>query len=141
LNVKLKFNTVGGVLKDKRVVVVGDSIVRGTTLAKLTALLRKAGAKEVHIRVSSPPIRFPCFYGMDFPTKSELVASERSVEEIKRILNVDSLCYLSIEKLLASVPSELGGYCCSCFDGQYPLPVDSDISKLQLETGPALLKV
>ena len=141
LNVKLKFNTVGGVLKDRRVVVVEDSIVRGTTLAKLTVLLRRAGAREVHVRVSSPPIRFPCFYGMDFPTTGELVASGRTVEEVRRILNVDSLAYLSIEKLIESVPSEYGGYCRSCFDGQYPIPVENEISKLQLEKGPALLNV
>jgi len=140
-NVKLKFNPVGGVLKDRRVVVVEDSIVRGTTLAKLTKLLRKAGAAEVHIRVSCPPIRFPCYYGMDFPTTYELVASGREVEEIKNMLNVDSLKYLSLGKMLESVPSEYGGYCCACFDGKYPVSIENGISKEQYELGPSMLKV
>ncbi len=140
-NVRLKFNTVGGVLKDKRVVVVEDSIVRGTTLRNLAKLIRQAGAKEVHVRVSSPPIRFPCFYGMDFPTKRELVASGRSVEEVRQILHVDSLAYLSIEKLLDSVPSKLGGYCHACFTGEYPIPIEDEVNKCVYEEGPALLNV
>ncbi|MBC8204710.1 amidophosphoribosyltransferase [bacterium] len=139
--VKLKFNTVGGVLKDRKVVVVEDSIVRGTTLRKLTKLLRAAGAAEVHIRVSSPPIKYPCFYGMDFPTRKELIAHDRTVDEIKHFLNVDSLNYLSLEKMLASVPEEYGGYCHACFDGSYPIYVEPEISKNYLETGPALLRV
>ena len=139
--VRLKFNTVGGVLKDKRVVIVEDSIVRGTTLRKLTSLIRNAGAKEVHIRVSSPPIRYPCFYGMDFPTRNELIASDLSVEEIRMFLNVNSLAYLSLDKMLESVPKEYGGYCHACFNGSYPIPVEPNISKNLLETGPSLLKV
>jgi len=141
LNVRLKFSTVGGVLRDKKIVVVEDSIVRGTTLQKLTKLLRDGGAKEVHIRVSSPPIRYPCFYGMNFPTKKELIANNRSVEEIQNILNVDSLKYLSLEKLLESVPSDYGGYCCCCFDGNYPVPVEVDQGKQMFEQGPTLLRV
>ena len=140
-NVRLKFNTVGGVLKDKRVVLVDDSIVRGTTLAKLTSRIRSAGAKEVHVRVSSPPIKYPCFYGMDFQSRGELVASGREIEQIKRILNVDSLRYLSLEALLDSVPSKLGGYCTCCFTGNYPVAIPDEMGKQQLETGPSLLKV
>jgi amidophosphoribosyltransferase len=140
-NVRLKFNTVGGVLKDRRVVVVEDSIVRGTTLFKLARLIRQAGAGQVHIRVSSPPIRFPCYYGMDFPTTRELVASGRTVEEVRNFLEVDTLHYLSQEKMVESAPSEYGGYCCACFDGRYPVPVEDGTSKNHLEHGPRLLKV
>ena len=141
LNVRLKFNTVGGVLKDRRLVVVEDSIVRGTTLTKLTKLLRQAGAKEVHIRVSSPPIRFPCFYGMDFPTPNELVASGRTVEEVRQILGVDTLHYLSQEKMVESAPHEFGGYCCACFDGKYPVPIEDALIKNIHEIGGNVLKI
>ncbi|RKY82806.1 amidophosphoribosyltransferase [candidate division KSB1 bacterium] len=132
-NVKVKFNTVGGVLKNKRVVIVEDSIVRGTTLKMLTQQLRNAGAKEVHIRVSSPPIKFPCYYGMDFPTMEELIATGKSVKEIEKFLGVDSLGYLSIEGLVSSVPSEGRGYCTACFDGKYPVEVEKDFEKEQYE--------
>lgn len=127
MGVKLKFNPVEGVLKDRRVVVVEDSIVRGTTLRKLTDLLRGAGAKEVHVRVSSPPIRFPCYYGMDFPSREELIANNHTVDEIREIIGVDSLGYLSVEKLLDSVPQGEGqGYCTACFTGNYPIPPNGD---------------
>jgi amidophosphoribosyltransferase len=127
MGVKLKFNPVAGVLKDRKVVVVEDSIVRGTTLKKLTQLVRTAGAKEVHVRVSSPPIRFPCYYGMDFPSREELIAHKRSVEEIKEYIGVDSLGYLSVEKLLESVPrDETHDYCTACFTGDYPVHPERD---------------
>jgi len=132
-NVKVKFNPIEGILKDRRIVVVEDSIVRGTTLKVLTQLLRKAGAAEVHVRVSSPPIRFPCYYGMDFPTKEELIANRKTVEEIRDFLNVDSLGYLSLDGLLSSVPGESCSYCTACFDGNYPVPIDDSFSKNQLE--------
>lgn len=125
MGVKLKFNPVGGVLRDRNVVVVEDSIVRGTTLHKLAALLRSAGAKELHVRVSCPPIRYPCYYGMDFPSRDELIATGRDVEQIRRQIGVDSLGYLSVENLLASVPQKHGvGYCTACFTGDYPIPVE-----------------
>jgi amidophosphoribosyltransferase len=92
-------------------------------------MIRKAGAREVHIRVSSPPIAYPCFYGMDFPTRKELIASSMSVEEIREFLGVDSLGYLSMKGLLASVPSEGCGYCTACFDGSYPVPVEKVFQK------------
>jgi len=124
--VKIKFNPVVGVLKGKRIVVVEDSIVRGTTLKKLVRHIRDAGASEVHIRVSSPPIISPCFYGMDFPTKDELMAAWHSVEEIREFIGADSLEYLTIEELLASVPHDNGqGYCTACFTGEYPIPIDA----------------
>lgn len=132
-NVKVKFNPVGGVLGGKRVVVVEDSIVRGTTLKILTQLIRKVGAKEVHVRVSSPPIRYPCYYGMDFPTQKELIAASMSVEEIQKHLGVESLGYLSMEGLLSAVPREGCGYCTACFDGSYPISVDHVFEKTQYE--------
>ncbi len=123
--VKIKFNPVAGVLKDKRIVVVEDSIVRGTTLKKLVSHIRNAGAIEVNVRVSSPPITSPCFYGMDFPTKDELMAAWHSVEEIREFIGADSLEYLTEEELLASVPHDNGqGYCTACFTGKYPVPID-----------------
>lgn len=132
-NVKVKFNPVGGVLDRKRVVVVEDSIVRGTTLKVLTQLIRRAGAKEVHVRVSSPPIRYPCYYGMDFPTRKELIADSMSVEEIRKFLEVESLGYLSLDGLLSAVPREGRGYCTACFNGKYPVPVEEDFLKTQYE--------
>jgi amidophosphoribosyltransferase len=133
-NVKVKFNPVGGVLKGKKVVVVEDSIVRGTTMKILTQVIRKAGAREVHVRVSSPPIRFPCYYGMDFPTKKELIASSMSVQQIKKHLGVDSLGYLSIEGLLNSVPKDKENYCVACFKGNYTIPIDRVFSKTLYES-------
>jgi len=130
MNVRIKFNAVGGVVKDRRLVIVDDSIVRGTTLRGLVKRLRNAGAKEVHVRVSSPPIRHPCFYGMDFPTQEELIASKKTVEEIASFLGVDSLSYLSLEKMLAAMPHSNGQeYCTACFSGNYPIPVDEIKSK------------
>ncbi len=133
LNVRIKFNAVGGVLNNRRVVIVEDSIVRGTTLRKLTRMVRQAGAKEVHVRVSCPPIRYPCFYGMDFPTRGELIAAWHSVEEIREFLDADSLGYLSVEKLLDSMPEENHGYCTACFTGEYPVPNTEGNDKYRLE--------
>lgn len=120
-NVRIKFNPVKGVLRGRRVVVVEDSIVRGTTLRQLARMLRKAGAKEIHVRVSSPPIISPCYYGMDFPTREELIANSMTIDEIRRYMEVDSLAYLSKEGLLSSVPQDKAGYCTACFTGEYPL--------------------
>ena len=134
LKVKTKFNTVKGVLKGKKVVIVDDSIVRGTTSKQLVKLIREAGPKEIHFRVTSPPIRHPCFYGMDFPSKDELIANRCEGDE-KRIgieLNVDSLSYLSLEKLLEAAPKKGGAhYCTACFSGNYPIPIDSGASKTE----------
>jgi amidophosphoribosyltransferase len=130
--VKTKFNPVKGVLRDKVVVIVDDSIVRGTTSKQLVQLVKQAGPKEVHFRVSSPPIKFPCHYGMDFPTPSELVANrcDGNIERIREELGVDSLGYLSIQDLLDSVPHENGEqYCTACFSGQYPVPIDGQQTK------------
>jgi len=137
LNVRIKFNAVGGVLNKRRVIVVEDSIVRGTTLRKLTHMIRSAGAKEVHIRVSCPPIRYPCFYGMDFPTRKELIAAWHSVEEIRQFLNADTLRYLSVEKLLESMPEANFGYCTACYTGEYSIPITENNGKdfLEQQTG------
>ncbi len=136
MKVKTKFNTVKGVLKGRKVVVVDDSIVRGTTSKMLVKLLRQADPKEIHFRVSSPPIKYPCHYGMDFPSPNELIANKcgGEIEEIRQDLGVDSLGYLSLENLLESVPHENGeSYCTACFSGKYPTPIETDITKDQHE--------
>ncbi len=132
--VRLKFNTVDGVLRDRRVVVVDDSIVRGSTMRKLVVMLRKAGVREVHLRIASPPIRFPCFYGIDMPSRDELIASNRSVEDIRRYLEVDSLEYLTMEDL-HGVVDDPENFCCACFDGRYPVALTEDLDKSVFERG------
>jgi amidophosphoribosyltransferase len=117
--VKLKFNTINGVLKDKKVCLVDDSIVRGTTLKILCKMIRNAGAKEVHIRVASPPVEHPCNYGMDFPSPAELVASALAPTEVAKMLGVDSLGYLSV-KGMRECTGQPDDFCCACFDGIYP---------------------
>jgi amidophosphoribosyltransferase len=132
LKVKVKFNTVKGVLKGKKVVIVDDSIVRGTTSKLLVKMIREAEPKEVHFRISCPPIKFPCHYGMDFPSREELIANRFSgdIEAIRQDLGVDSLTYLPMEKLLASAPTDEGKhYCTACFDGNYPVPIDHEAAK------------
>lgn len=125
--VKVKFNPVSGVLKGKRVVLVDDSIVRGTTLKKLVRMMRNVEAAEIHVRISSPTIVSPCFYGMNFPTRDELIASERSIDEICRYIEADSLEYLTPDELLAAVPHDNGqGYCTACFTGDYPVSIEND---------------
>jgi amidophosphoribosyltransferase len=131
--VRVKFNTVKGILDGRRVVVVEDSIVRGTTLKQLVKLIRQAGATEVHVRVSSPPITSPCYYGMDFPSKSELIANKKTVKQIGEFLGCDSIAYLSKEKLLESVSHDNGGYCTACFTGEYPIEIEEKIGKFQHE--------
>jgi amidophosphoribosyltransferase len=117
--VRLKLNPLRHALKDKRVVVVDDSIVRGTTSRKIVKMLRDAGAREIHMRISSPPIRWPCFYGIDTPSRAELIASNHRVEEIARYITCDTLGYLSLEGLQSAVPG--GGFCDACFSGDYPV--------------------
>ena len=112
---------------------VEDSIVRATTLRQLVSLIRKAGATEVHVRVSSPPIIAPCYFGMDFPTKRELIAATKSIPEICEEIGADSLAYISKEAMLSSVPSDKGGYCTACFDEQYPMEIEEHFHKLQHE--------
>ena len=130
---KIKLNPVRSSIKGKRIVLVDDSIVRGTTLRKITKMLRETGAKEIHVRISSPPHRWPCYYGIDFPTRKELVASDHTRDEVRRHLGVDSLEYISLEGLMKSVRSVGADFCMACFDGRYPLPVSKDHSKESLE--------
>ncbi|MCB9495886.1 MAG: amidophosphoribosyltransferase [Fibrobacteria bacterium] len=124
--VKLKFNPIPGVLKGRRVVLVDDSIVRGTTLRSLCRMVREAGASEIHVRISSPPVRSPCFYGMDFPTESELLASNMSIEDMRKYLGVESLGYLSIEGMVQAARELEGQFCTGCFSGEYP---DEELNK------------
>jgi amidophosphoribosyltransferase len=119
--VKIKLNAVPEVLAGKRVVVVDDSIVRGTTSRKIVKMIRQAGAKEVHMRISSPPIVSPCFYGIDTPTKKELIGSSHTIQEIRKYITADSLAYLSLEGMLKAAPGSPEQYCNACFTERYPL--------------------
>jgi amidophosphoribosyltransferase len=134
LGVKLKFNPLPQVLDGERLVVVDDSIVRGTTTPSVVKLLRKAGAKEVHMRICAPPIKHPCFFGVDMATRAELIAAQKSIPEICEFIGADSLGYLSIEGLIKAVglPKEI--FCLACFTGEYPIPVQLEMDKLALET-------
>jgi amidophosphoribosyltransferase len=134
--VNLKFNAVRRILEGKRVVVVDDSIVRGTTSRSLVMMLRGAGAREVHFRVSSPPIGWSCYYGIDTPNRRELIASSHTVEEIRKYLHVDSLGYLSMEGL-RSCTEEPDGHCYACFNGDYSVRFGEEMDKLALERSPA----
>ncbi len=126
--VKVKLNPVKSILEGKRVLLVDDSIVRGTTSQKIVRMIRAAGASEVHMRISCPPTVSPCYYGIDTPRRSELIASSHSVEDIREYLNADSLSYLSLEGMLSSVGLRARSYCTSCFTGKYPVefPRDED---------------
>ena len=129
--VKLKLNPVPGLLAGKRVVVVDDSIVRGTTSRKIVKMTRSAGAREVHVRISSPPVTWPCYYGIDTPTRKELIASSHTPEEIARYITADSLEYLSPEGLMTSVGGA-SGFCTACFTGEYPVRFVAPTSRRQL---------
>ena len=134
LGVRLKFNPLGQVLAGKRVVVVDDSIVRGTTTPHVVSLLRKAGAKEIHMRICAPPIQWPCHFGVDMATRGELIAAQKSVEEICAFIGADSLGYLSIEGLTKAVSGTSPSFCMACFTGHYPIPVQLELDKFALET-------
>ncbi|MGE4358141.1 MAG: amidophosphoribosyltransferase [Candidatus Omnitrophota bacterium] len=135
-NVKVKFNLLQDVLKGKRVVVVDDSIVRGTTSRIRIRNLREAGAKEVHLRISCPPHAYPCFYGIDFPTRKELIGAKLKIKEIEKFLDVDSLGYLSLEGMLSCVKAyPKQNYCVACFNGSYPINYGKKVNKYSLEKG------
>jgi len=134
LGVKLKFNPLPEILADKRVVLVDDSIVRGTTTPKVVNLLRRAGAREVHMRVCAPPIRYPCFFGVDMATRGELIAAHKTVPEIRDFIGADSLGYLSIDGLIKAVALPRDIFCLACFTGNYPIAVQLEMDKLTLET-------
>ncbi|MCK5125945.1 MAG: amidophosphoribosyltransferase [candidate division Zixibacteria bacterium] len=136
LDVKIKFNPVKGVIEGQRVVLVDDSIVRGTTSKKLVQMVRNAGAKEVHFRVSSPPIIAPCFFGIDMPTREEFIANQKSIEEIRQYLKVESLGYLSVDGMLAMPSLPHNNFCVGCFTNKYPLGVgESGKQKNKLRLG------
>ncbi len=131
--VQVKLNIMREVVEGKRVVVVEDSVVRGTTTRAKMAALREAGAKEIHLRVSAPPVRHPCYYGIDFPTSTELIANERTPQEVADFLEIDSLGYLSVPGLLSCVSRPPGHYCTACFSGRYPVNVGARVGKLAME--------
>lgn len=136
--VRLKLNVISEIVNGKRIVVVDDSIVRGTTTREKMRNIREAGAKEIHLRISCPPIRHPCYFGVDFATRDQLIAHERTVEEIREFLNVDSLAFLSLEGMLACMQRETGAYCSACWSGEYPQDPDHPITETEV-VGPQLM--
>jgi amidophosphoribosyltransferase len=124
--VKVKLNPVRSILNGKRVILVDDSIVRGTTSRKIVRMVRAAGAKEVHVRISCPPTISPCFYGVDTPSKTELIGATHSIEQIREFLEADSVAYLSLDGMLSAVKSERSSYCTSCYTGIYPVAIPRD---------------
>ena len=135
LGIRLKLNPLREIIEGKRIVVVDDSIVRGNTQRAIVRMLREAGAREIHVRISSPPVKWPCFYGIDFATRAELVASGLEVEEIRRSVGADSLGYVSLEGLIESTQVDENKLCGACFTGQYPICIPADMSegKMRLE--------
>jgi len=129
LGIRLKLNPIRDVIAGRRLVVVDDSIVRGNTQRALVKMLREAGAAEVHVRISSPPVEWPCFYGIDFATRAELIAPGMSVEEICRSIGADSLAYISLEGLVASTGVSKNRLCRACFDGRYPVPIPAGVAE------------
>lgn len=133
IGVKIKFNPLRKIVKGKRIIIVDDSIVRGTTIKHIILLLRKSGAKEIHIRICSPPIKNPCYFGVDTPNKDHLIASSKTVDQIKKFINADSLAYLSLSALERASRQKKNTLCSACFSGKYPLPVDIQFTKNILE--------
>ena len=134
LGVQQKFNPLTEVIQRQRLVVVDDSIVRGTTTPHVVNLLRRAGAAEIHLRVCAPPIKNPCYLGVDIPSRRELIAANNTVEEICGLTNADSLGYLSLPGLMKVVGGASGGFCNACFSGNYPVPIQLELTKSALET-------
>ena len=133
LGVRMKLNPLRDTINGNRLVVVDDSIVRGTTTRAMVKMLREAGAKEIHMRISSPPYRWPCFYGMDTGTRSELLAANLTVQEIQDYLDVDSLAYLTLDNLLEATGTNNAGFCSACLTGDYPVDVPVNLTKKILE--------
>jgi amidophosphoribosyltransferase len=136
--VRLKLNVIADLVRGKRLIVVDDSIVRGTTTKAKMDQLRQAGAKEIHLRISCPPIKHPCFFGVDFATRDQLIAHKRSVEDIRKFLGVDSLHYLTLEGMLSCMDRPASSYCTACFSGDYRVDVahpqaEADLSTDQLK--------
>jgi len=134
LGVQLKFNPLPQMLDGQRLVVVDDSIVRGTTTPKVVKLLKRAGAKEVHMRICAPPIRYPCFFGVDMASRWELIAAQKTIPEVRDFIGADSLGYLSIDGLIKAIGLPKDMFCLACFTGDYPIPVQIEMDKLALES-------
>jgi amidophosphoribosyltransferase len=136
LGARLKYTPLAETIAGRRVVVIDDSIVRGTTTGKLVNLIRDAGAREVHLRIFSPPIKWPCFYGIDMATREELIAATHSIEEIRKIVGADSLGYLSTAGLARALGVSAKHFCWACLSGRYPIPVPRSVRdpKMQLQT-------
>jgi amidophosphoribosyltransferase len=132
--VRMKLNAMRGMIEGKRVVLVDDSIVRGSTTKQLVAMVREAGATEVHLRISSPPYRWPCFYGMDTGDRSTLLATDRSVEDIAAVLKADSLVYLHLDNLIEATGAGADTFCTACLSGQYPTKIPDADGKFLLES-------
>jgi amidophosphoribosyltransferase len=135
LGIRLKLNPLREIIEGKRIVVVDDSIVRGNTQRAIVRMLREAGAREIHVRISSPPVEWPCYYGIDFASRAELIASGLEIEEIRRSIGSDSLSYVSMEGLIAATTIDENKLCTACFTGTYPIAVPADMSegKMRLE--------
>ena len=135
LGIRLKLNPLREIIEGKRIIVVDDSIVRGNTQRALVRMLREAGALEIHVRISSPPVKWPCFYGIDFATRAELIASGLEVEEIRRSIGADSLAYVSEQGLIEATHLPKEKLCLACFSGEYPIAIPTDMSegKMRLE--------
>ncbi len=138
LGVRMKLTPLKEAIAGKRIVVVDDSIVRGTTTGPEIELLRQAGAREIHLRINCPPLRYPCFYGIDTSTREELIAARMSVEEIRQHLGADSLEYLTLSNLTKAIGLPKIHFCTACFDGNYPIPIPEDVkvTKFALENEP-----
>ena len=136
LGIRLKLNPLREIIEGKKIVVVDDSIVRGNTQRALVRMLREAGALEIHVRISSPPVKWPCYYGIDFATRAELIAAGLEVEEIRRSIGADSLGYVSLEGLIKATTISEEKLCVACFTGKYPIEIPTDLSagKTLLET-------
>lgn len=133
-SVKIKLNPISDVIKGKRVIMIDDSIVRGTTCGRTVKLLKEAGAKEVHVRISSPPFISPCFFGIDIDSKDRLIACKKTVKEIAVSINADSLGYLSAENVVKIAPNAKCGFCTGCFTGKYPIEVPKKMPKDKFES-------
>lgn len=133
LGIRLKLNPLRDVIRGKRLIVVDDSIVRGNTQRALVRMLREAGAVEVHVRIASPPVRWPCFYGIDFASRAELIANAGDVEAVRRSIGADSLSYVSLEGLIAATEQPKNRLCTACFTGDYPIPIPDQVGKHVLE--------
>ena len=134
-SVRVKLNPVRSFLKGKRVIIIEDSIIRGTTGRSRVRSLRQAGAKEVHMLISCPPTRYACYYGIDFPSQDQLIAAQNSIDEIRDFLNLDTLHYLSIEGLVEATGMSADSFCLACFNNEYPVAPDSSFHKLSLGCG------